>query len=294
MNRRRFLLSTGAVTVFSALAGCASEASESTETPTPDPSPTIITGSGNYPTFSGTETISGDSDFWAFEFEMKDEFILSYTIANQKASEFDFDVFVFRPDEFAEYEAKIAGKSGSPNSIYKASEEGVQDTAEKSVKLNGGTYYLVVDNTDIGDAGDWGAEETRSVRIEIETDEVATPTATETPTESPTPEPTPAQLSEAQDKYLAYLMRRVKSPTVRGNIEVEFFTQADNQRELEIEIALVYGGYEKLVNEYDFIEDLECVVRKGYLGGEATFECKREWVGDEDIHEKVMDTFQVE
>lgn len=144
-----------------------------------------------------------------------------------------------------------------------------------------------------------------SVEVASETREptrTSTATATATATESPTATdtatatgiPTPEGLGEAREKLWRYLRRRVDSVSVSGNIEVTYFTEVDTAMQMKIEISMVVGGYEKIAEEYEGIEDLEATVRKGMFGGKATYQCKREWAGKDDTMGKVYDTFQAE
>ncbi|SDQ51650.1 hypothetical protein [Halopelagius longus] len=133
-----------------------------TETQTPEPS-------SNYPSYSGTQTISGDDDYWSFELDISNDFVLEYTVTNQKSHDYDFDAFIFDRAEYKDYLNKVQGGDANPDAINDASVEGVQSSAQTEVGLYAGQYYFVVDNTDIGDAGDVGHEETRSVEIDLET-----------------------------------------------------------------------------------------------------------------------------
>lgn len=76
---------------------------------------------------------------------------------------------MFTRSEYDDYVAKINGEARNPNAIDEASVEGVRREGGRTVTLVGGTYHFVVDNTDIGDAGDWGSEATREVTVDLET-----------------------------------------------------------------------------------------------------------------------------
>lgn len=122
-----------------------------------------------FPSHNGVHSISGGEDFWSMELDIPVEFVIEYTVTNQKESDYDFDVFVFDKGEFEDYRSKVGGGSTNPNAINKASVENVKERGERTATLSAGVYYFVVDNTDIGDAGDWGSEETRKVRVELAT-----------------------------------------------------------------------------------------------------------------------------
>jgi len=191
MDRRTILKSLGGATVV-VLAGCSSndgdedestqENDDNQDESTQDSEPTFNSSDADYPSYSGTVTISGDDDFWSFELDMSDNFTLSYTVTNNKSDSLDFDVFVFNQEEYDNYIETVQGNSSSPDAIDSASSEGVRTSASKTVDLDAGTYYFVVDNTDIGDAGDWGSEETREVQIEFQTGEPSESTSTPTST----------------------------------------------------------------------------------------------------------------
>jgi len=141
-----------------------------TEAATSKPTTAPAAGSDiDFPSHSGTHSISGGKDFWSMKIDIPAEFLLEYTVENKKKEKFDFDAFVFDPAEYQDYRSKVGGGSTNPNAINKASVENVKDVGERSVTLAAGVYHFVVDNTDIGDAGDWGSEETRTVHVELTT-----------------------------------------------------------------------------------------------------------------------------
>lgn len=122
---------------------------------------------GDLPSHSGSHTISGGKDYWSMELDIPTKFVLEYTVTNQKEPKYDFDAFVFNEGEYKDYKSKVGGGMTNPNAINKASVENVKESGERTVTLSAGVYYFVVDNTDIGAAGDWGAEDTRKVKVEL-------------------------------------------------------------------------------------------------------------------------------
>lgn len=216
MDRRTVLKSVGCSTVI-LLAGCSSddEGGQEESTPTQNHHTAIDSSNRDFPSYSGTVTISGDDDFWSFALDMANKFNLSYTVTNTKSDDFDFDVFVFSQQEYNNYVGTVQGNDSSPDAIDSASSEGIRESASKNVELEAGTYYFVVDNTDIGDAGDIGSEETREVQVELQTREpgetTPTNTATETETETTAQEtrhgPDETFTVGSGDKSLQYTVR---------------------------------------------------------------------------------------
>lgn len=124
-----------------------------------------------YPSDSGTHTITARDNFWAWEFSVNADFILEYRAINQRDENYDFDVLLYPPSKFEEYRA-IANeiKEGIRPSYMSGSAPGVRSGVEATdIQLPAGTYYLVIDNTDLSDAGDFGTEDTRRVRLEATT-----------------------------------------------------------------------------------------------------------------------------
>lgn len=142
------------------------EETTTTETTTEE---TTTTETTDYPSHRGTYRITGDQDFWAWEFSVSERFDLAYAVRNERPSKYDFDALLFAPDEFRDYRAKVSGDDAHPDSIDTASLEEVSTQGSRRVTLDAGTYYFVIDNTDISDAGDIGEEATRRVSVAIET-----------------------------------------------------------------------------------------------------------------------------
>ncbi|MFB6074350.1 MAG: hypothetical protein ABEJ89_05005 [Haloarculaceae archaeon] len=123
-----------------------------------------------YPSHSGTHTITARSNYWAWEFGVDAPFVLEYRVVNLRDENYDFDVLLYPPDRFAEYRAiATEQREGIRPQYVEGSAPGVRSGAEATVRFEAGTYYLVVDNTDLSDAGDWGTEDTRRVRVEART-----------------------------------------------------------------------------------------------------------------------------
>ncbi|WEL18485.1 hypothetical protein SVXHr_2335 [Halorhabdus sp. SVX81] len=139
-------------------------------TPSQTQSPADVT----YPSHSGVHTISARDNFWAWEFSVNAEFILEYRAINQLDENYDFDVLLYTATDFEEYRA-IANEvtEGVRPEYLDGSAPGVESGVEATdIQLPAGTYYLVIDNTDLSDAGDWGTEETRRVKLEATTKSV--------------------------------------------------------------------------------------------------------------------------
>lgn len=124
-----------------------------------------------YPTHSGSHTITARDNFWAWEFSVGAEFSLDYRAINMRDENYDFDVLLYPPSEFKEYRA-IANEveEGIRPQYLDGSAPGVESGVEVTgVQLPAGKYYLVIDNTDLSDAGDWGTEDTRRVKLDATT-----------------------------------------------------------------------------------------------------------------------------
>lgn len=124
-----------------------------------------------YPSHSGTHRITARDNYWAWEFSVEAEFILEYRAINIRDENYDFDVLLYDVPSFEEYRA-IANEveEGIRPQYLDGSAPGVESGVEvTNIQLPAGTYYLVIDNTDLSDAGDWGTEDTRHVRLEAST-----------------------------------------------------------------------------------------------------------------------------
>jgi hypothetical protein len=123
-----------------------------------------------YPSYTGSQTITAADNYWAWEVSIPERFVLEYRITNRLDENYDFDVLLYDPERFSEYRAiATEQREGIRPQYIDGSAPGTRSVAHEAVELPGGTYYLVVDNTDLSDAGDWGTEETRQVDIRIET-----------------------------------------------------------------------------------------------------------------------------
>lgn len=121
----------------------------------------------DYPSHSGTHTITDEDNYWAWEFSVSETVLLSYTAENEREEKYDFDVLLYPPEEFEEYHLLATDQKEWIRPPYQdGSAPGVRSRAERETELSSGTYYLVIDNTDLSDAGDWGREATREVRLE--------------------------------------------------------------------------------------------------------------------------------
>lgn len=127
-----------------------------------------------YPSHSGTHRITARDNYWAWEFSVEAEFSLNYEATNIKDEDYDFDILLYDTPRFEEYRA-IANevREGIRPEYIEGSAPGVTSgVTATDIELPAGTYYLVIDNTDLSDAGDWGAEEPRRVRLVASTGSV--------------------------------------------------------------------------------------------------------------------------
>jgi len=166
LNRRRFVAGLSAVSL-TGIAGCASSGGPDEESVSTATSTLSFSQSDNseFPNYSGDVSISGDGDYWSFKIQMDASFGLRYTVRNLKSEEYDFDVFVLRSNQYDNYLQEVRDSGPAIEEIEALSSQGVRSEAQKSGELDAGTYFFVVDNTDIGDAGDFGGESTREVTI---------------------------------------------------------------------------------------------------------------------------------
>lgn len=128
-------------------------------------------GSGvSYPSHSGTHTITAADNYWAWEFSVSDDFALEYAVTNLKDENFDFDVLLYDTADFEQYR-RLANEveDGVRPQYLEGSAPGIASDARQAVQFQPGTYYLVVDNTDLSDAGDFGTEAPRRVRVDAVT-----------------------------------------------------------------------------------------------------------------------------
>lgn len=189
LNRRRFVAGLSSAGL-GGIAGCTtSSGGDDDSTPTTTPTLSFSqSDDSDFPRYSGTVAISGDDDYWSFKIQMESSFGLRYTVTNGKSDDDDFDVFVHSQEQYGNYLQEIRDTGPAIEEIEKLSSQGVRSEAQKSGELDAGTYFFVVDNTDIGDAGDFGGESPREVTIELETDDPANITGTPTPEEADTTE----------------------------------------------------------------------------------------------------------
>lgn len=123
-----------------------------------------------YPSYTGTHRISARENYWAWEFSVRSEFVLEYTATNARDENYDFDVLLYTPEKFEDYRAiATEQKEGIRPQYLEGSAPGVRSGVRAEVRLSAGTYYLTIDNTDLSDAGDWGTEDTRRVKLDATT-----------------------------------------------------------------------------------------------------------------------------
>jgi hypothetical protein len=124
----------------------------------------------DYPSHTGTHEITATDNYWAWDISVDRAFVLEYTVRNLLDNSRDFDVLLYNPDTFDTYEAIVTGQEEGIRPDYlTGSRPGTTAEATVTVSLSAGTYYLVIDNTDLSDAGDFGTEETRRVYVEVTT-----------------------------------------------------------------------------------------------------------------------------
>jgi hypothetical protein len=170
INRRRFVTTASAISLGS-VAGCTSDTSEADneQSSSTDPLPFSETDSSDFPSYSGTVSISGEDDYWSFKLPMESSFELQYTATNMKSESYDFDILVVSREQYDNYIQEIKETGPLIQDIDRLASKEVTSEAKKSGELDAGTYFFVADNTDISDAGDVGSENTREININLET-----------------------------------------------------------------------------------------------------------------------------
>ncbi|ELZ22771.1 hypothetical protein C475_16756 [Halosimplex carlsbadense 2-9-1] len=144
------------------------------DTPTPEPDNDDLdidlddlTDMPEHVEHSDTHTVQGPG-YYQIPVEFDREFSMEWTVTNQKSGDYDFDVFLMAEDEYQDYLDYINDEdSRRPEYYVDGTAQGIEASASRSLTLSGGTYRLIIDNTDYGDAGDFGAEAERRVRVEI-------------------------------------------------------------------------------------------------------------------------------
>ena len=118
-----------------------------------------------------TYTISGDDDYRYITANFEDDFILQWSAENQLSRDLDFDVFLVTESEFRVYQDIVDnGDDRQFEYLTEGTAQGIRDSASRTITLSGGqTYVLIIDNTDLGDAGDVGQESTRQVQVSVQT-----------------------------------------------------------------------------------------------------------------------------
>lgn len=170
VNRRRFVTTASAISLGS-VAGCTSDTSEgdNEQSTSTDPLPFSETDNSDFPSYSGTVSISGEDDYWSFKLQMESSFELQYTATNMKSESYDFDILVVSREQYDNYIQEIVDTGPLIQDIDRLASKEVTSEAQKSGELDAGTYFFVADNTDISDAGDIGSEDTREIKINFET-----------------------------------------------------------------------------------------------------------------------------
>lgn len=170
LNRRKFVATASAIGV-GGVAGCTSDSSEeeNKESAPTDTLPFSATDDSDFPSYSGTVSISGEDDYWSFKIQMDSPFGLQYTVGNMKSDSYDFDILIVSREQYGNYIQEVKDTGPLIEDIDRFASKGVTSEAEKSGELDAGTYFFVADNTDISDAGDIGSESTREISIELET-----------------------------------------------------------------------------------------------------------------------------
>jgi len=148
-----------------------------TDTPTPRDTPTATdrptatpTETPDFRTRHNTTEIVPGPGYYQVSFGFPGTFIVNWSVKNERSSEYDFDVFLMSEAEFQVYLEYINDESDHRPQVYSdGSAQGVTREAARTATLDSGDYHLVVDNTDLGDAGDIGSEAAREVQIQIET-----------------------------------------------------------------------------------------------------------------------------
>lgn len=164
-TRRGILALTGGT--LAALAGCVSDSSDDESDDSGGDSDSGDSSDNDEPrSEEATDTVDvPGGGYYQFSIEPDTEATLEWSVQNELDTSNDFDVFLFTQSEFEIYDEMINGDSRRPEYISEGTAQGIEQSTTRTVTLSEGNYRLVVDNSDYGDAGDFGQEDTRRVTM---------------------------------------------------------------------------------------------------------------------------------
>jgi hypothetical protein len=170
---RRRMLATVVVGLSGWLPGCGEDAdgdetsgrpAADEDAPTDTASPTGA--AGDAPTYADELSVTAADGYTAWGVDRSEAFVLEYEVVNRRSDRHEVDVLLYAAPTFESYRAVVTGEEGGDRpTCMEGSALGVASEVQRSVALDAGTYYLVVDNSGLGE-GAAGTEETRRVRVE--------------------------------------------------------------------------------------------------------------------------------
>ena len=126
---------------------------------------------------NGVETLEGSfsinpDDGYGYHLEplfAEEPTIIRWSITNERDPEHDFDVFFFTESQSGTYERVTRGTADqSIRYVPGGTVLGLEQSAERTVRIDPGKYYLVVDATEFGEAGANREERTIELTLKLE------------------------------------------------------------------------------------------------------------------------------
>lgn len=174
MATRRGILAAAVAGLSGWLSGCGEDAdaadtsgtpSDGDEAPPTDTAPATDAAAAT-PTYAEELSVTAADGYVAWGVGRSEAFVLEYEVTNRRAERYAVDVLLYPAATFESYRAAVTGEeTGGRPAGLEGSALGVAVAARRSVSLDAGTYYLVVDNSGTGE-GESAPGEARRVRLE--------------------------------------------------------------------------------------------------------------------------------